>query len=134
MVHLRARQQSQGLPDGVIGGQMGERQHIAARLAAGVLKVVEEAGQLEVASHLAGHHLGAHAPLAYQKSRPDQLVHGLPHGGPGQAELRRQIYLVVQLASGGKGARADGGFDPLSYLMVERHRRGAIDVEPQRVH
>jgi hypothetical protein len=128
-VHLRAGRQAQ------LGGQFlgerlaGEAEHAGGGHPAGLVQVVEQAGQLDFAAHLGLHHLSADPTLADQQAPVDQVLDGPAHGGAGQAELIGQVNLVLEPRPSGQLTGLDEVLQMLRDLEVERDR--AVPVHPE---
>ncbi len=67
-------------------------------------------------------------------SRPllDELLDGLPHGRPAQAEPFREVGLRVDAVAGAQPAVTDGVLELLGQLEVEGHATAAIQGQVQR--
>ena len=95
-------------------------------------QIVEQAGELERAAELGRHHLGADAAAADEQALAHQLLHGLAHRGPAQAEPFGQVGLRVDAVAGPQPPVADGVLELLGELEVQGHAAAAIQGQVQR--
>jgi len=100
------------------------------------VQVVEEAGQLDLAAYRRVYHLGAHAPLAHEQPLVDQVLDGVPHRRPGQAEPVGQIDLVLEPRPRRQLTGLDQVLQVLRHLEVERDRAVPVHLDGRgdRVH
>ena len=113
----------------VAGRADREAEHLRAGRPPGLGQVVVEAGQLHLAAYLGVHDLGAHPALADQQPAVDEVLDGLAHGLPGQAELVGQIDLVVQSGTRGQVTGLDELLEVLGDLEIEGDRAVPVDLE-----
>ena len=95
-------------------------------------EIVEQAGELERPAELRGHHLGADAAAAHEQPLAHQLLDGLAHRGPAQAEPLGEVGLGVDAVAGAQPAVADGVLELLGELEVQGHAAAAIQGQVQR--
>ena len=100
---------------------------LRARRPPGRRQVVVQAGQLDIPVDPLVGDQGSRAALADHHALVGQVLEGGPHGGAGQAEPLRELYLVVQPGTDLERPGPDRRLEVLGKLEVQGHRAGPVD-------
>ena len=124
--HLGPRLEVERRSGPLVGAHL-ELDDLGARLSPFGLEVVEERGQARLAVHLAVGDPRAEAAAAHEQALVDHLLDRAAHRRPGEGEAGRDGHLVFEGIARLEASVVDGGGQLLGELVVERHRRLAVD-------